>query len=45
MAVKAKLEREWRFMRGLNRTLARVKSIDADSDNLVCDDMQEAVEE
>ena len=45
MAVKAKLEREWRFMRGLNRTLARVKSIDADSDNLVCDDIQEAVEE
>jgi len=45
MAVKAKLEREWRFMRGLNRTLARVKSIDGDSDNLVCDDMQEAVEE
>lgn len=45
MAVKAKLEREWRFMRGLNRTLARVKSIDPDSENLVCDDMQEAVEE
>ena len=44
MPLKAKLQREWRFLRGLNRTLARVKSIAPDSDNLVCDDLQEAVE-
>jgi len=44
MSLKAKLQREWRFVRGLNRTLARVKSIDSDSRNLVCDDLQDAVE-
>ena len=26
MPLKAKLQREWRFLRGLNRTLARVKT-------------------
>ena len=44
MPLKAKLQREWRFLRGLNRTLARVKSIAQDSDNLLCDDLQAAVE-
>jgi fatty-acyl-CoA synthase len=44
MALKAKLQREWRFVRGLNRTLARVKSIAPDSENLICDDLQQAVE-
>ncbi len=44
MALKAKLQREWRFLRGLNRTLARVKSIAPDSANLICDDLQEAVD-
>jgi len=43
MPLKAKLQREWRFTRGLNRTLKRVKSIAPDSDNLICDDIQEAV--
>jgi fatty-acyl-CoA synthase len=43
MRLKARLEREWRFLRGLNRTLARVKSIAADSPNLVCDDLEAAV--
>lgn len=44
MPPKAKLQREWRFMRGLNRTLERVKSIAPDSANLICDDIQDAVE-
>jgi fatty-acyl-CoA synthase len=45
MALKANLEREWRFTRGLNRTLKRVKSIAPDSENLICDDIQAAVDE
>jgi fatty-acyl-CoA synthase len=45
MPLKAKLQREWRFMRGLNRTLNRVKSIAPDSPNLICDDIQAAVEQ
>ncbi len=45
MRLQARLRRDWRFMRGLNRTLARVKTIARDSDNLVCDDIQAAVEE
>ncbi|HEY0436538.1 MAG TPA: AMP-binding protein, partial [Phenylobacterium sp.] len=44
MPLKAKLQREWRFLRGLNRTLGRVKSIAPDSPNLICDDIQAAVE-
>jgi fatty-acyl-CoA synthase len=44
MPLKAKLQREWRFLRGLNRTLSRVKSIASDSPNLICDDLQAAVE-
>jgi fatty-acyl-CoA synthase len=44
MPLKAKLQRDWRFTRGLNRTLRRVKSIAPDSDNLICDDIQDAVE-
>jgi fatty-acyl-CoA synthase len=44
MSLKAKLQREWRFLRGLNRTLNRVKSIAPDSENLACDDLQAAVE-
>jgi fatty-acyl-CoA synthase len=45
MPVKANFQREWRFMRGLNRTLKRVKSIAPDSPNLICDDLQEAVDQ
>ena len=45
MPLKANLQREWRFMRGLNRTLKRVKSIAPDSPNLICDDIQAAVEQ
>jgi fatty-acyl-CoA synthase len=44
MPLKARLQREWRFLRGLNRTLGRVKSIASDSPNLICDDLQAAVE-
>jgi len=43
MAFKARLKREWRFLRGLSRTLRRVKSISGDSANLVCDDLEAAV--
>ncbi|MDP3853199.1 long-chain-acyl-CoA synthetase [Phenylobacterium sp.] len=44
MRLKARLERDWRFMRGLNRTLKRVKTIAPSSPNLICDDLQAAVE-
>jgi fatty-acyl-CoA synthase len=44
MRLKAKLQREWRFLRGLNRTLRRVKSISKESSNLICDDIQAAVD-
>ena len=45
MPLKARLQREWRFLRGLNRTLKRVKSIASDSPNLICDDLQAAVDQ
>lgn len=45
MPLRARLERDWRFFRGLNRTLKRVKSIAKDSDVLICDDLQAAVEQ
>ncbi len=44
MQFQARLRRDWRFWKGLNRTLRRVKTIARDSDNLVCDDIQAAVE-
>lgn len=44
MRFRARLKRDWRFLRGLNRTLKRVKSIARTSDNLICDDLQAAVE-
>ena len=43
MRLRARLERDWRFWRSLNRTLKRVKSISPTSDNLICDDLQAAV--
>jgi fatty-acyl-CoA synthase len=45
MPLKANLQREWRFIHGLNRTLNRVKSIAPDSANLICDDIQDAVDQ
>jgi fatty-acyl-CoA synthase len=44
MRLEARLKREWRFWKGLNRTLKRVKSISKESDNLICDDIQAAVD-
>ncbi|MGZ6039944.1 MAG: AMP-binding protein, partial [Phenylobacterium sp.] len=41
----ADFQRERRFMRGLNRTLKRVKSIASDSANLICDDLQAAFDQ
>ena len=43
MPLKARLQREWRFLRGLLRTLGRLKSIEPDSGNLLCDDLEAAV--
>ncbi|MDP3490730.1 MAG: long-chain-acyl-CoA synthetase [Phenylobacterium sp.] len=45
MRLKARLGRELRFMRKLRRTLTRVKSIAPDSPNLICDDLQAAVDQ
>ncbi|MBB3893343.1 fatty-acyl-CoA synthase [Phenylobacterium haematophilum] len=45
MRLKARLERDWRFFRSLRRTLKRVKSIAPTSDNLICDDIQAAVDQ
>ena len=44
MRLEARLRRDWRFWKGLSRTLKRVKTIARDSDNLICDDIQAAVE-
>ena len=43
MRLKARLERDWRLARGLKRTLKRVKTISPTSSNLLCDDLQAAV--
>ena len=45
MRWKTRLDRELRFWRGLDRTLKRVKTIASDSPNLICDDLQAAVEQ
>ncbi|MBE7217262.1 MAG: long-chain-acyl-CoA synthetase [Caulobacteraceae bacterium] len=39
-----RLSRDLRFVRGLRRTLKRVKSIRADSPDLLCDDLEAAVD-
>jgi fatty-acyl-CoA synthase len=44
MRLEARLKRDWRFWQGLSRTLKRVKSIARDSSNLICDDLEAAVE-
>jgi len=44
MRLKARVKREYRFLRGLLRTLGRVRSIAADSPNLICDDLEAAVD-
>src|SRR5262245_33634299 len=40
----ARFAREFKFLRGLARTLWRVRKIDPDSDVLICDDFEDAVE-
>ena len=44
MSLADRLEREWRFLRGLVLTLARVRTIAPDSANLITDDLERAVD-
>lgn len=44
MDVFARIAREYRFLDGLASTLLAVRQIDPDSNNLVCDDFEEAVD-
>jgi len=44
MGDLADLRREWRYLTGLIRTLLRVRSIAPDSNNLICDDLEAAVD-
>jgi fatty-acyl-CoA synthase len=44
MRLQVRLKREWWFLKGLTRTLKRVKSIAPDSANLICDDLEAAVD-
>src|ERR1043165_2206459 len=44
MRLTERLKRELRFVSGLFRTLGRVRSISATSDQLICDDLEAAVD-
>ncbi len=44
MKLKARLAREWRYLKVMRRTLKRVESIRAESPNLACDDLEAAVD-
>ena len=44
MGLMANIRRDIRFARGLGRLLKRIKPIELDSDVLVCDDLEEAVD-
>ncbi|MDQ2859600.1 MAG: long-chain-acyl-CoA synthetase [Pseudomonadota bacterium] len=44
MGWPARLKREWRYLSGLGRTLARVGSIRPTSKHLICDDLEAAVD-
>src|SRR5260370_15172496 len=44
MRFAARFEREWTYLSGLFRTLARVRSIAGDSPNLITDDLEAAVD-
>lgn len=44
MRLLDRLKCEWRFLQGLMRTLGRVRSIAAESTNLICDDLEAAVD-
>jgi fatty-acyl-CoA synthase len=45
MRLKARIQREIRFLSNLNRTLGRIKSIAPDNENLSCDDFEAAVDQ
>jgi fatty-acyl-CoA synthase len=42
--LASRIRREWRFLRPLVRTLGRVKSVAANSDQLSCDDLEDSVD-
>jgi fatty-acyl-CoA synthase len=44
MRLRQKIRREVKFLKGLTRTLKRVNSIAPDSANLICDDLEAAVD-
>jgi len=44
MKLKARIAREWRYFKGLSRTLKWVKPIASDSPNLICDDIEASVD-
>ncbi|MGE0740151.1 MAG: long-chain-acyl-CoA synthetase [Hyphomonadaceae bacterium] len=44
MSLGARIAREFRFIDGLARTLWSVRQIDPDSDDLICDDFEQAVD-
>ena len=44
MSCAKRLKREWRYLAGLTRTLARVRSIKPASKHLICDDLEAAVD-
>jgi fatty-acyl-CoA synthase len=44
MRLTDRVKREWRFLSGLMRTLGRVRSISATSPDLLCDDLEAAVD-
>jgi fatty-acyl-CoA synthase len=44
MLLRDRMRRELRFLTGLFRTLGRVRSISATSPNLICDDLEAAVD-
>ncbi|HET9160834.1 MAG TPA: AMP-binding protein, partial [Caulobacteraceae bacterium] len=44
MRLRERISRDLKFIRGLRRTLRRVKTIASDSTNLSCDDLEEAVD-
>src|ERR1700754_4992442 len=44
MRLRQTIKREIKFLKGLSRTLKRVKSIAPDSNNLICDDLEAAVD-
>jgi fatty-acyl-CoA synthase len=45
MRLQDRIKRDLKFVRGLRRTLKRVKTIASDSPNLACDDLEQAVDQ